>query len=70
MGWKSKRSGGLLWRNYLTVEERRELAEIERGADKLDAARRELTTRRNLIVNRAIQRARYEQAEKLRKQGV
>lgn len=70
MNWKPKRVVGLPWRNYLTTDERQELSEIEREAEKMDATRRDLTARRNLIVNRAIQRARYEEAEKRRKIGV
>ena len=30
MVWKTTRPGGLPWRNYLTLDERREIAEIER----------------------------------------
>lgn len=70
MAWKSKRDGGLPWRTFLTKEEARELAEIEREAENFDEGRRGLTARRNLIVNRAIQRARYEELEKRRKSGI
>lgn len=70
MTWKPKRAGGLPWRSYLTKEEANELALIEREASRLDESRRDLTARRNLIVNRAIQRARYEELEKRRKSGI
>lgn len=70
MVWKSKRTGGLPWRQYLTKDEARDLQQIEREAEQLDQTRRDLTARRNLIVNRAIQRARYEELEKRRKSGI
>lgn len=70
MVWKTKRVGGLPWRNFLTKDERQELSEIEREAEQIDTTRRDLTARRNIIVNRAIQRARYEEAEKRKKIGV
>lgn len=70
MVWKPKRSGGLPWREYLTPEEARELAKIEREAERIDEGRRQLTAQRNLIVNRAIQRARHAELEKRRKSGI
>lgn len=70
MAWKPKRTGGLPWRDYLTKEEASELREIENEAEQVDEVRRSLTARRNLIVNRAIQRARYEELEKRRKSGI
>ena len=70
MAWKSKRDGGIPWRDYLTKEEARDLAEIEREAKKIDDSRQNLTARRNLIVNRAIQRCRYAEIEKRRKKGI
>lgn len=57
MVWKpAKRVTKYDWRKYLTVEERALVAK----ADKLEAELRELRGHKNLIMNRAIQRARYE----------
>lgn len=50
------------WKGYLTPEEAKELDTIDRDAEKIDADRRGLTARRNLIVNRAIQRAKRNSA--------
>lgn len=67
MTWTPKRAGALPWRDYLTKEERSELNAIERNAAKIDGERRQLTVRRNLIMNRAMQRARYAELEKRHK---
>lgn len=58
MAW-DKRPQKHSWRDYLTKEEAAELAEIDRDAEKIDLDRRHLTARRAMIVNRAIQRAKY-----------
>lgn len=58
MAWE-KRPQKHSWREHLTKEEAAELADIDRDAEKIDGDRRHLTARRNLIVNRAIQRAKY-----------
>ena len=55
MAWKpAKRKWD--WRQYLTVEEK---ALVTR-ADKLSAELKALQGQKNLIMNRAIQRAKYE----------
>ena len=57
MVWKpTKRPKKYEWRNFLTAEEKAAIAKI----DKLEAELRALRGNKNLIMNRAIQRAKYE----------
>lgn len=57
MVWKpAKRPKKYEWRNFLTAEEKATIAK----ADKLAAELRALRGHTNLIMNRAIQRAKYE----------
>lgn len=62
MAWK-KRDRKHPWRDYLTKDEAARIAAIDRDAQKTDDHRRSLTTERNRIVNRAIQRIRYAEAK-------
>ena len=59
MAWKPQKKRNWPWREYLTKEEAQELAEIERKKAEADAIRREVTPRRIMIVNRAINRCKY-----------
>jgi hypothetical protein len=57
MVWKpTRRPKKYEWRNFLTAEEKATIAKI----DKLEAELRALRGNKNLIMNRAIQRAKYE----------
>lgn len=47
------------WREHLEPHEHEELAYIDFRAALLDKERRKLTAERNLLVNRAIHRAKY-----------
>jgi hypothetical protein len=52
------------WRSYLTETEEIEISVIEAKMQAIDAKRRELTTARQLIQNRATTRFRYQKANK------
>ncbi|MFA7504241.1 MAG: hypothetical protein WCZ28_06045 [Burkholderiaceae bacterium] len=47
------------WRDFLTSDEREQLARIDREIGEIDARRRDLSRDRRLITNRATQRAAY-----------
>jgi hypothetical protein len=58
MTWQSQRSEVRWpWRDYLTNDERGQIEALDKSAAFLDERRKDVTARRNLIVNRAIQRA-------------
>lgn len=46
------------WRGYLTDPERAALDTLERSAAFLDNRRKDITAKRNVIVNRAVKRQR------------
>jgi len=62
MAWKPQRRKWD-WRKYLTAEELARIDRMDAAAAKIELARRELEKQfgreRQLIVNRAIQRAKY-----------
>lgn len=61
MVWKpAKRAKKYEWRDFLTAEEKATIARV----DKLEAELRELRGHKNLIMNRAIHRAKYEAQSK------
>lgn len=61
MVWKpAKRAKKYAWRDYLTAEEKATVARVDKLAEEL----RTLRGQKVLIMNRAIQRAKYEAANK------
>lgn len=61
-GWVSRRKS-LPWQTMLTVEERAEIERIDAELLQIEPRRRELTSARRLIQNRAVQRYRYANPE-------
>ena len=62
-GWRDKRKKHP-WQTMLTQEERAEMTAIDNEMAEITARRRMLAAKRNVIVNRATQRCRYQNGER------